>query len=115
MCSPDDVIFRYWTLVTRMWLSNRIWKTLGAVVVAVLASIAYQQRTGPQLTIGTGPRTYVHARLADGSRLVAQTAGDTAIRQGDRAAFRFGAEDCHLFDAAGKRLGRPALRAGGQS
>ena len=52
--------------------------------------------------------------LADGNRLVAQTEGDTAIREGDRLAFRLGAEACHLFDAAGKRLGRPALRAGSQ-
>jgi multiple sugar transport system ATP-binding protein len=57
-----------------------------------------------------GPRTYVHARLADGSKLVAQTAGDTAIREGDRVAFRLAAESCHLFDAAGKRLERPAGR-----
>ena len=51
-----------------------------------------------------GPRTYVHARLANGDRLVTQTAGDTAIREGDRLAFRFAAESCHLFDTAGKRL-----------
>jgi multiple sugar transport system ATP-binding protein len=51
-----------------------------------------------------GPRTYVHARLADGNRLVTQTAGDTTIREGDRLAFRFAAECCHLFDASGKRL-----------
>ena len=62
-----------------------------------------------------GPRTYVHARLADGSKLVAQAAGDTAVREGDRVAFHLAADACHLFDAAGKRLGRPALRAGSRS
>ena len=37
-----------------MGFSNRIWKALGVAVVAVLAlSVAYQQRSGPELTIGT--------------------------------------------------------------
>jgi multiple sugar transport system ATP-binding protein len=58
-----------------------------------------------------GPRAYVHARLADGSKLVAQAAGDIAIREGDRVAFHFSAEACHLFDAAGKRLERPGGRS----
>jgi ABC-type sugar transport system ATPase subunit len=58
-----------------------------------------------------GPRTYVHARLADGSRLVAQTAGDTAVREGERVGFGLAAEACHLFDAAGKRLERPGRRS----
>jgi ABC-type sugar transport system ATPase subunit len=54
-----------------------------------------------------GPRSYVHARLADGSKLVAQAAGDTTMREGDRVSFHFNAEACHLFDGAGKRLERP--------
>ena len=37
-----------------MRFNNRVWKTLGAVVVVVLAAcIVYQQRSGPELTIGT--------------------------------------------------------------
>jgi multiple sugar transport system ATP-binding protein len=60
-----------------------------------------------------GPRTYLHARLGDGGGMVVQTAGDTAIREGDRVAFRICAEACHLFDGAGQRLRRPAL-AGSQ-
>jgi multiple sugar transport system ATP-binding protein len=56
-----------------------------------------------------GPRTYLHAQLAGGGRLVAQTAGDTTIREGDRLAFHIRADVCHLFDAAGKRLRRPAI------
>jgi multiple sugar transport system ATP-binding protein len=51
-----------------------------------------------------GPRTYLHARLDDGTPLVVQTAGDTSIREGDRPAFRIRAEACHVFDAAGRRL-----------
>jgi multiple sugar transport system ATP-binding protein len=58
-----------------------------------------------------GPRTYVHARLPDGSRLVAQTAGDTTVREGERVAFHLSAEACHLFDAAGKRVERPGRRS----
>lgn len=55
-----------------------------------------------------GPRTYLHARMADGTRVVAQTAGDTTIREGDPMAFRIPGSGCHLFDAAGVALGRTA-------
>jgi sorbitol/mannitol transport system substrate-binding protein len=37
-----------------MWYTGRIWKALGVALVAVLAlSIAYQQQSRPELTIGT--------------------------------------------------------------
>src|ERR1017187_10918875 len=37
-----------------MWSTGRVWKTVGAVLAAVLvACIAYQHRSGPELTIGT--------------------------------------------------------------
>jgi multiple sugar transport system ATP-binding protein len=62
-----------------------------------------------------GPRTYLHARLADGSRMVVQTAGDTAVREGDRLGFHIRAEASHLFDAAGKRLSRASRVAGSPS
>ena len=39
-----------------------------------------------------GPRTYLHARLADGSRFVVETAGDTCVREGDRLALRIRAD-----------------------
>ncbi len=54
-----------------------------------------------------GPRAYIHARLADGARLVAQTDGDTQARPGDRVAFRVRSEATHLFNASGKALTRP--------
>ncbi len=55
-----------------------------------------------------GPRAYIHARLADGSRFVAQTGGDSKARPGERVAFRLRCEATHLFDGSGKTLSRPA-------
>ncbi len=55
-----------------------------------------------------GPRAYLHTRLADGTRLVAQVSGEIRLRQGDRPAFRIRADAGHLFDASGKILGRRA-------
>ena len=57
-----------------------------------------------------GPRSYLHARLGDGARLVAEAPGDTPVRAGDRVAFRLRAEAAHLFDRSGKVL----ARAGGK-
>jgi len=57
-----------------------------------------------------GPRAYLHARLADGTRLVAQAPGDTPARGGDRVAFRIRPEAAHLFDGAGRALGRSGQR-----
>jgi multiple sugar transport system ATP-binding protein len=51
-----------------------------------------------------GPRAYLHTRLADGSRLVAQTDGDTQVRIGQKVALRVRSEATHLFNAAGKAL-----------
>jgi multiple sugar transport system ATP-binding protein len=53
-----------------------------------------------------GPRAYLHTRLADGTRLVAQTDGDTHARPGDLVAFRVRFDAVHLFDTAGKTLNR---------
>jgi len=53
-----------------------------------------------------GPRAYIHARLADGARLVAQTDGETQARPGDHVAFRVRSEATHLFNASGKALTR---------
>ena len=60
-----------------------------------------------------GPRAYLHARLADGTRLVAQAPGNTAVRAGDRVAFRIHPEAAHLFDGSGRALGRSGPGAGG--
>ncbi|MCC7176388.1 MAG: ABC transporter ATP-binding protein [Bryobacterales bacterium] len=51
-----------------------------------------------------GARTYVHARLTDGTRLVAEAAGDTGVREGDRLAFRILPEGRHWFDGSGRRV-----------
>jgi multiple sugar transport system ATP-binding protein len=51
-----------------------------------------------------GPRAYLHARLADGTRLVVQTDGDTSIKIGDRVRFGIRSQAAHLFDRAGKAL-----------
>jgi multiple sugar transport system ATP-binding protein len=58
-----------------------------------------------------GPRAYLHTRLADGTRLVAQTDGDTQARPGDRVAFRARSEATHLFNASGKALTRSGPQA----
>jgi multiple sugar transport system ATP-binding protein len=53
-----------------------------------------------------GPRAYLHARLADGTQLVAQADADTQARIGDRVAFCLRSEVAHLFNASGKALAR---------
>ena len=62
-----------------------------------------------------GPRTYVHAELADGTTLTAQTDGDTAVREGDRLSFHIRPEFCHVFDSAGHRASRASAEVGGRS
>jgi multiple sugar transport system ATP-binding protein len=57
-----------------------------------------------------GPRTYLHARLADGSRFVVETAGDTSVRVGDRLGLRIRAGASHLFNSSGKSLTRGGAR-----
>jgi len=58
-----------------------------------------------------GPRSYLHAGLPDGSRLVVQADGDTAVCVGDRVAFRIRAQATHLFDRAGRALTRSVAKA----
>ncbi len=53
-----------------------------------------------------GSRAYLHARLPDGTRFVAQTDGDTTARPGDRVSFGLRTEACHLFDSSGKTMRR---------
>jgi multiple sugar transport system ATP-binding protein len=60
-----------------------------------------------------GPRAYLHARLRDGTRLVAQAPGDTLARAGDRVSFRLRLEAAHLFDRSGKLLARPGGKPAG--
>ncbi|HEX8301346.1 sn-glycerol-3-phosphate ABC transporter ATP-binding protein UgpC [Sphingomonas sp.] len=57
-----------------------------------------------------GERTLVHTALADGSRLVAEDAGVSAVRAGDKIGLAIDARAAHLFDAGG--LGHhPAVAA----
>lgn len=53
-----------------------------------------------------GPRAYLHARLADGTTVVAQADGDTGARIGDHVALHMRAEAAHLFDSSGKAFVR---------
>jgi len=73
--------------------------------------VAMEQEGGLQgetdLLEHLGPRAYLHARLADGTRLVAQVPGDTRGRAGDRVAFSLRPEATHLFDGSGRVLSRP--------
>ena len=51
-----------------------------------------------------GSRAYLHLRLGDGTRVVAQAEGDTEVRPGDPATLRLRSEACHLFDESGKTM-----------
>ena len=49
-----------------------------------------------------GERTLVHARLADGSALVAEDVGVSAVRAGDAIRLAIDGSAAHLFDADGR-------------
>jgi multiple sugar transport system ATP-binding protein len=49
-----------------------------------------------------GERTLVHARLRDGTMIVAQDAGISGVKAGDEVGLRFDGAGLHIFDAAGK-------------
>ena len=51
-----------------------------------------------------GARAYIHARLAGGTKFVAESSGDTNVRAGDAIRFQLRRELTHLFDSAGKTL-----------
>ncbi|MDR3373713.1 MAG: sn-glycerol-3-phosphate ABC transporter ATP-binding protein UgpC [Ancalomicrobiaceae bacterium] len=48
-----------------------------------------------------GDRSLVHARLADGQSVVANEAGQTRLKVGERIGLRFAGDKAHLFDADG--------------
>lgn len=56
-----------------------------------------------------GERTLVHVSLHDGSRLVAEDSGVSAVRAGERVGLAIDARAAHLFDAQG--LGHHAREA----
>jgi sorbitol/mannitol transport system substrate-binding protein len=73
-----------------MWFSNRIWMALGAAAAALLAvSVAYQHRSGPELTIGTVnnadmilmQRLSTEFERESGVRLNWVVLGESALRQ----------------------------------
>jgi len=49
-----------------------------------------------------GERTLVHADLENGSSIVAEDAGISAVRAGDAVGLSINADAAHLFDAAGR-------------
>jgi multiple sugar transport system ATP-binding protein len=54
-----------------------------------------------------GERTLVHTLLSDGARLVAEDAGVSSVRAGDRVGLTLDAAAAHLFDAGGLGHHRP--------
>ena len=61
-----------------------------------------------------GDRTLVYSRLRDGSAIVYEDEGDSAVGVGDPIALAFRRQFVHLFDAAGKAYQSPALDGGRQ-
>lgn len=66
---------------------------------------------GKALTEGTatvverlGDRTLVHVRLADGTQVVAQDSGKSAVLAGDTVGLTFDSAEAHLFDARGRAV-----------
>jgi multiple sugar transport system ATP-binding protein len=66
---------------------------------------------GKGLTDGTatvverlGDRTLVHVRLADGTQVVAQDGGKSAVRVGDAVGLTFDSAEAHLFDGKGRAV-----------
>jgi multiple sugar transport system ATP-binding protein len=51
-----------------------------------------------------GSRTYLHARVSETVTLTVETAGNTAIKEGDCLAFHLRSEFFHLFNASGERI-----------
>ena len=49
-----------------------------------------------------GERTLIHVRLSDGSTLVAQDVGRSAVAPGDEVGLAFDSTEAHLFDSDGR-------------
>jgi multiple sugar transport system ATP-binding protein len=60
-----------------------------------------------------GDRTLVYTRVRDGSGLVYEDEGDSAVSVGDHIAVSFRRPFIHLFDADGRAYQAPELPAGG--
>jgi multiple sugar transport system ATP-binding protein len=85
--------------------------TLGlrAETVCVTANDAAATHGTAEVVERLGERTLVHTLLGDGSRLVAEDAGVSSVRPGDRIGLTIDAGAAHLFDADG--LGHHRLEA----
>jgi multiple sugar transport system ATP-binding protein len=77
--------------------------TLGlrAETVRVTAGNAAATHGTAEVVERLGERTLVHTLLSDGARLVAEDAGVSQVRAGDRVALTIDAGAAHLFDAGG--------------
>lgn len=86
--------------------------TLGlrAETVRVTANDAAATQGTAEVVERLGERTLVHTLLSDGSRLVAEDAGVSSVRPGDRIGLTVDAGAAHLFDADGLGHHRPEAR-----
>jgi multiple sugar transport system ATP-binding protein len=83
---------------------------IGSTAVLGIRPEAVRIASGDErLTVGKasvveklGERTLVHVRLSDGSTLVAQDVGRSAVNPGDEVGLAFDSAEAHLFDAQGR-------------
>ena len=57
-----------------------------------------------------GGQSLTHVELGDGTMMIAQSSGDTPIREGERVGIDLAASPWHVFDARGERLEPEAER-----
>ncbi|MDB5441507.1 MAG: transporter ATP-binding protein [Caulobacteraceae bacterium] len=61
-------------------------------------AVAAQARVVERL----GDRTFIHAALADGTKLIAEDRGASTVKAGNAISLNFDAAACHLFDSDGR-------------
>jgi multiple sugar transport system ATP-binding protein len=98
------------TAVPAAGLAGTMTLGLRAEAVRIAAPDAGATQGTAEIVERLGERTLVHVALADGSRLVAEDAGVSAVRAGDRVGLAIDASAAHLFDANG--IGHHARAAG---
>jgi multiple sugar transport system ATP-binding protein len=49
-----------------------------------------------------GDRTLVYAKLSDGTQVIAQDGGKSAVKAGDAVGLAFDTSELHLFDGQGR-------------
>jgi multiple sugar transport system ATP-binding protein len=70
--------------------------------VKVTAADAGQTRGTAEVVERLGDRTLIHARLQDGSLIVAEDSGASAVQHGQVIGLGFAGARIHLFDGEGK-------------